>query len=163
MRRAAVLLLLATVSAPVLAATMYARLSTPVRSDRTLSAATLGNLAQGEPVQVAGRQGNYYTVTYRGKPGYVYYNKLAEQKPEDIGDLLGAGPATRGIELTELEAGGAMRGLSQTAEDYAMASSIPAWAVQAVEKMQARAIQPDDLEAFQREAGLGEYAQEATP
>jgi hypothetical protein len=162
MRRAVVLLLLACVSAPALAATMYARLSAPVRSGKTLSATTLGSLAQGEPVEVIGREENYYAVTYDGRTGYVYYNKLAEQQPEDVGDLL-AGAGTQGIELTELEAGGAMRGLSQTAEDYAMASSIPAWAVQAVESMQARAIEPDDLEAFQREAGLGEYARETAP
>ncbi len=154
----AAVLLLALAALPALGAVMYARVSAPVRSERGLDAATLGRLDQGEAVQVAGREGGYYRLSYRGQSGYVYYNKLAEQKPEDVGALLGGGLG-RGIELTELEAGGALRGLAPMAESYAEGAEVPEWAVEAVEEMQGRAIAASDLEAFQREGGLGEYAE----
>lgn len=162
MRRGTVIFVLSMcLAAPVLAETMYARFSTPVRSGRGLSAQTLGKLAQGEAVEVLGRAGNYFRVSYRGKPAYVYYNKLADEKPEDISALLGAGFAAEGIELTELEAGGALRGLSPMAENYAQASQVPEWAVAAVEAMQGRVVTADELEGFQREGRLGEYGEEA--
>ena len=143
-----------------LAETMYARFSAPVRDGKGLSAATVGTLEQGESIDVLARDGAYYRVSYSGRAGYVYHNKLSDEKPEDIGALLGANVSAQGIQLTELEAGGALRGLSQTAEDYATSSAAPAWAVAAVEAMQARQVTIEELEAFQREGGLGEYGEE---
>ncbi|MHC4480436.1 MAG: SH3 domain-containing protein [Planctomycetota bacterium] len=153
----AVVALLALAALPAIAEVMYARVSTPVRSGRTLGSATLGTLRQGEGVDVTGREGGHYRVAYRGQAGWVYYNKLAAEKPEDVGALLGGGLATEGIRLTELEAGGALRGLSPMAEDYAQQADVPAWAVSAVEEMQERGITAYELEAFQQEGGLGEY------
>lgn len=163
MRKAIVAVLFVCLAAPVFAATMYARLSAPVRAGTGLSAGTLGSLRQGEAVETLGREGRYYRVRYQGKTGYVYYNKLAEQKPEDVSSLLGAGPAAGGIELSELEAGGALRGLSPMAQNYVAGSDVPEWAVQAVESMQGRAITAEMLEEFQRAGGLGEYGEGGAP
>jgi len=138
---------------------MYARTATPVRDGRTFSAATIGTLAQGQAVQVQARQGRYYRVTYAGRTGYVYYNKLADTKPEDVAALLARAPGAHGIRLTELQAGGALRGLSPMAENYVRARQVPQWAAGAVEAMQARAVTAQQLEAFQREGNLGEYAE----
>ncbi|KPK62245.1 MAG: hypothetical protein AMK73_06420 [Planctomycetes bacterium SM23_32] len=157
---AAVLIALAAV--PVLADTMYARFSAPVRAERTLGAETLGTLSQGDAVQVTGREGSYYRVNYRGRAGWVYFNKLAGEKPEDVTGLLG-GLGGEGIRLTELEAGGALRGLSPMAESYAKAADVPRWAVDAVEAMQGRTITARQLEEFQREGGLGEYGEGVAP
>lgn len=151
-------LLLALVALPALGAVMYARVSAPVRSAQGLEAATLGRLKQGEAVQVAAREGRYYRLSYKGQTGYVYFNKLAEEKPEDVSALLGGGLG-EGIELTELEAGGALRGLAPMAENYAEGADVPEWAVEAVEEMQGRAVTADELEQFQREGGLGEYGE----
>jgi uncharacterized protein YraI len=151
---AALLLLL---SLPALAETMYARTSTAVRSGKGLSAETIGTLKQGDAVTVVAREGSYYRLAFGGRTGYVYFNKLSQEKPEDVAALLGSGPGGGGIELTELEAGGALRGLSPMAEQYARQSQVPPWAVQAVEAMGARKISAEELEAFQREGGLGEY------
>jgi len=155
----ALLALVCVAAAPAMAETMYARFSAPVRSGRTLRATTIGTLKQGEAVEVAAREGRYFRVQYRGQSGYVYYNKLAEQKPEDVAALLGGAPGAGGIELAELEAGGALRGLSPMAQDYVEAADVPAWAVQAVESMQAVEVTLQQLEAFQRQGRLGEYGE----
>lgn len=156
-------LLLALVALPALAEVMYARFSAPVRSGRTVSSRTIGTLRQGEGVQVAGREGRHYKVTYKGQTGWVYFNKLAREKPEDVENLLGGGLAAGGIELTELEAGGALRGLSPMAESYARQAEVPKWAVDAVEEMQARGITAYELEEFQQQGGLGEYGEGVAP
>jgi hypothetical protein len=162
-RTAALAALVAAAAAlPVLAETMYARFSTPVRADRALGAATFGTLQQGDAVQVTGREGSYYSVAYRGRTGWVYYNRLAGEEPEDVTALIG-GLGGEGIQLTELEAGGALRGLSPMAENYARAADIPRWAVDAVEAMQARSITAYEMEAFQKEGGLGEYGGGVAP
>lgn len=145
-----------------LAETMYARTSAVMRSDRTLTAETVARLQQGDAVEVSGREGGYCRVTAGGRVGWVYFNKLASEKPEDIVALLSAGP-TGGIALAELEAGGALRGLSPMAESYAKAAKIPGWALRAVEQMGARKITAEDLERFQKQGGLGEYGGGASP
>jgi len=156
-----VMLALALTALPVLAGTMYARFSTPVRAERSLGAATLGTLKQGEAVEKLDRAGNYYKVSYKGRTGWVYYNKLTHDKPEDVASLLGGLGTGGGITLTELEAGGALRGLSPMAEDYAASRDVPKWAIQAVEDMQARTVSPEEMDRFEREGGLGEYGEEA--
>lgn len=137
--------------------TMYARASTPVRSMRTLGAPMLGTLKQGEAVKVTGKEEDYYRVIYDQHVGWVYYNKLTDQKPEDVSVALGGGLPSGGIQLTEQEAGGALRGLSPMAENYAREAQVPAWAVKAVDAMQARSISVQQLDQFQKEGGLGEY------
>ena len=160
---AAVAAVLLAWGAAAAAEMMYARASAPVRAGSGLGAAALGTLAQGEGVAVTGRAGRYYQVDYRGRTGYVYANRLAPDKPEDVASLFGGGLGGQGIQLTELEAGGALRGLSPMAESYAASAEIPAWAVQAVEQMQACGVSAFDLEQFQKEGGLGEYGGEAAP
>jgi len=137
---------------------MYARTSATVRADKTLSAPVVATLKQGDAVTVKAKEGTHYRVSVGGKEGWIYYNKLAEHKPEDVAALLSAGP-TRPIVLTELEAGGALRGLSPMAENYAKSADIPQWAVQAVENMQGLGITAQDLDSFAREGGLGEYGE----
>jgi hypothetical protein len=136
---------------------MYARTSVPIRSLRTLGAPMLGTLKQGEAVKVTGREGDYYRVIYDQHVGWVYYNKLTDQKPEDVSVALGGELSSQGIQLTEQEAGGALRGLSPMAENYAHEAQVPPWAVKAVEAMQARFISAQQLDQFQKEGGLGEY------
>ena len=156
------LLALALTALPVLAGTMYARFSTAVRSGRSLGADTLGTLGQGDAVEVLRKEANYYQVSYRGQVGWVYFNKLTKDKPEDIAALLGGADFGGGIRLAELEAGGALRGLSPMAESYVAAKDVPRWAVQAVEDMQGLAISAAELEDFQREGSLGEYGEGVT-
>lgn len=154
------LLVLGALPAAAVGEVMYARTSAPVRAARTLGAATLATLAQAEAVQVTGRETGYFRVSYRGQVGWVYFNKLTLQRPENVSALLSRGLPGGAIKLTELEAGGALRGLSPMAENYAREAAAPAWAVKAVEDMQGRAVTPGELERFQQEGGLGEYAQE---
>lgn len=156
-RVAAVLTLVA--ASAVVAETMYARTSAVVRADKGLSAPVVAELNQGDAVDVLEKDGFHYRVSAVGKEGWLYYNKLAEQKPEDVAALLGADPA-RPIELAEMEAGGALRGLSPLAEEYAKrAKNIPKWAARAVDQMQGLKITRKDLEAFAREGRLGEYGE----
>ena len=147
-----------TFASPVLAQTMYARTAATVRADKTLSAPVVATLKQGDAVTVKAEEGRHYKVSVGGKEGWIYYNKLAGKKPENVAVLLSADPG-RPIVLTELEAGGALRGLSPMAENYAKSADIPQWAVQAVESMQGRVITAEDLDSFAREGRLGEYGE----
>ncbi len=151
--------LLAALPALAQVQTMYARFTTPVRSGMALSSTTVGTLQQGQAVQVNGRDGNYFKVSLNGRLGYVYYNKLDDKKPEDVATLLATAPGGQGLQLTEMEAGGALRGLSPMAEDYTASAKIPQWAKDAVEQMQARQVTLQEMDAFQRAGHLGEYGE----
>ena len=140
-------------------ATMYARSSAVVRSERKLGAEVVARLRQGDAVETLGQQGRYYKVLVDGKTGWIYFNKLADDKPEDVASLLGSGAGAGAIDLTELEAGGALRGLTPMAENYIKASQLPQWVVKALESMQSLKIEQRDLEEFQREGRLGEYGE----
>jgi uncharacterized protein YgiM (DUF1202 family) len=142
----------------VLAApTMYARMRTEVRQSRSFGAEVVTRLKQGDAVRVVEKSERHYRVSVGGREGWIYYNKLTSEKPEDIAALLGSAPSTAGMDLSEMEAGGALRGLSPAAEQYALAEKIPDWAVQAVERMHEMKATPDELDAFARSGGLGEY------
>jgi len=142
------------------AETMYARFPTSVRSERSLSAEVVKELRQGDRVQILAREGRHYKVRADGEEGWVYFNKLTDKKPEDVMSLLSSGLGGAGIELTELEAGGAVRGLSRSARSYVAAGNVPDWVVRAVEEMQAMKITSAELEAFKRAGRLGEYGEE---
>ena len=138
---------------------MYARTSAEVRSDKTLSAQLVARLNQGDAVNVLLKSTSYCKVSIGAKEGWVYFNKLTAQKPEDVAALLARGPGGGAVKLTEIEAGGALRGLSPMAENYAKAADIPKWAVQAVEDMQSVKISDQELEGFARQGKLGEYGE----
>lgn len=142
-----------------LAETMYARTSTKVLEEKRLGAPVVATLEQGDAVGVIERSGAHYQVSVAGKKGWVYYNKLAQEKPEDVAALLARRPGTMVIRQDEVSAGGALRGLSPMAENYAEAADLPPWARQAVEDMQAREFTAEQLEAFAREGGLGEFGE----
>jgi hypothetical protein len=146
------------VSSVVLAETMYARTSATVREGKTLGSPVVARLGQGDAVDVKRKSGRHYEVSVGGKAGWVYYNKLTSEKPEDVAALLSRS-TSQPIELTDVEAGGALRGLSPMAEDYAKSSDIPGWARGAVEDMQGLSIAAEELEAFAREGRLGEYGE----
>lgn len=152
----AIAALLACGRAPA-ARTMYARMRTEVRDSRSFGAQVVTRLKQGDAVRVVEKSGRHYRVAVAGREGWIYYNKLTSEKPEDISALLGSGPSTAGMDLSEMEAGGALRGLSPAAEQYALAEKIPDWAVRAVERMHEMKATPEDLDAFARRGGLGEY------
>ena len=76
------------------------------------------------------------------------------------GDATQLGDLTEYLELTEIEAGGALRGLSPMAKKYAENEDVPAWALKAVEDMQGLKLSEKELDAFAREGGLGEYGEE---
>ena len=143
-----------------LAETMYARTSAKVREHTRLGARVIATLKQGDGVEVIEKSARHYRVSVMGRQGWVYYNKLAQQKPEDVATLLAQKPRLQHVSLDEIEAGGALRGLSPMAENYAKTAELPPWAKQAVEDMQSQKVTGDELEAFAREGGLGEYGEE---
>jgi hypothetical protein len=149
------------VGAPRLRAeVMYARTTTQVRSDRSLSSDVVITLRQGDAVNVLEQQGKHYRVRVGNREGWVYYNKLAKEMPEDVATLLAVRSGADGVRLTETEAGGALRGLAPTATKYAEGAQAPQWAVRCVEEMQEMRVTPKELDAFAREGRLGEYGEE---
>jgi len=153
-------LALVGVASLAFAETMYARTSVKVRAEKKLSSDVVAELEQGDPVQTLQKLGRHYRVRIGEKEGWVYYNKLTAEQPEDLTLLLTGATGTVEVELTEIEAGGALRGLSPMAKKYAENEDIPAWALQAVENMQSLKLSDKELDAFAREGGLGEYGEE---
>jgi len=152
-------LVLAGAASAVLAETMYARTSAQVRAEKSLSSGVVVGLEQGDAVEVLDKADRHYRVRVGNKEGWVYYNKLSEERPEDVATLLSAGARTGGVQLTEVEAGGALRGLAPVAKLYALDVEAPDWAVQAVDNMQRLQFSQKELDDFAREGHLGEYAE----
>jgi len=136
---------------------MYARFSTSVRAERSLGSEVVARLKQGDAVTVLDREGRHYRVLVGGREGWIYYNKLAAQAPEDVAALLASTPWAGPVQLSELEAGGALRGLSTMARKYAARAQLPDWTLDALREIQSMSIPLKELERFQQQGRLGEY------
>jgi len=137
---------------------LYTRGTTRLRDSQGLGGKIVGSLAQGTPVQVLQDGTRYCRVSTDGMTGYLRKADLTESKPEDVTAALRGAPGTSNIRLAELQTSGAMRGLSKNSLAYAESRQIPVWARQAVDQMRAVSTTPEEMDAFEKAGGLGDYA-----
>jgi len=149
------LLLLFAFAGTAAAASLYVRANgTELKDKASPGGAVLTKLDIGTKVDVVAKEGSWVKVTVKGKTGYIFGQKLSEDKP-DKERFGGAVAAT----ASEGDSALALRGLSPTSEKYAERNKIKPSDIAAVKEMEKRKATADEIDRFLREGKLGEYAQ----
>jgi hypothetical protein len=97
-----------------------------LKQDKSISAGTVAEVKRGDPLKVEDPgDGRWLKVALLKDPatsGWIYFNKIMDEKPEDVSDQLAFGG---GIQTSDLETGGAIRGLKESSQAYAKKSMSP--------------------------------------
>ncbi|MGE0473673.1 MAG: SH3 domain-containing protein [Nitrospirales bacterium] len=153
-----VLLLLPSLS---WAATQYAKQDdVKVTADKAPTSAVVATLKLGDEVTVLSEEGRLVKVkTATGKTGWVFKFRLTEEKPSS-GSSLGLSGLTgrKTIAARESRAGGSIRGLKESTEQYAKDKQIKQEHRDAVDRMEAFSLAPDELMQFKKAGNLGEFS-----
>ena len=144
------------------AETMYAKKDrVKVTAEKSPTSKAVATLKLGDQVQVLKKSGRQYQVKLSsGKIGWVFKFKLSEDKPsgKSGGSSLSGLTGKNIVVAKEARAGGSIRGLKETTEQYAEKKQISPAHRKSVDKMEELVISDDELARFQKEGGIGEYA-----
>jgi len=144
------------------AATFYAKQDgVKVNAEKSPASAVIATLALGDAVTVLAEEGRLAKVkTATGKTGWVFKFRLTEDKPSTSGGGLGLSGLTgrKTIAARESRAGGSIRGLKESTEQYAKDKQIKQEHRDAVDRMEAFSLTPDDLMEFKKSGHLGEFS-----
>lgn len=144
------------------AETMYAKKNgVKVTAEKSPTSKVVGKLNTGDQVQVVKKAGRQYQVKLpSGKSGWVFKFKLTAKKPSGKSggsSLSGLTGKTR-IAARESRAGGSIRGLKETTENYAERKHIDPSHRRAVDKMEAFSVSDAELAKFQLAGNVGDYS-----
>ena len=143
------------------AATLYAKQEkVKVTAKPSPTSALITTLKLGEAVTVLAEKGRSVKVkTAKEKVGWVFKFRLASKKPSArSGSLLSGLTGRRTIAARESRAGGSIRGLKESTQEYAKQKQIKPEHQEAVDKMEAFVLSPEELTLFKRNGQLGEFA-----
>ena len=146
------------------AATLYVKKSgTKLQALDSARSKVIARLSRGTPVSVIKKSKRFYQVsTPGGNKGWIFKFKLTSRAPANSsggGGILGALGGRQKIAARESSSGSSIRGLSPISEKHAKNKGISEEEIQAVKKMEAFHINPQDVEKFLKEGRLGEYGQ----
>ena len=146
----------------VMAETMYAKKnSVKVTAKKSPTSKVVSKLGLGEEVEVLKKEKRqYYVELENGKTGWVFKFKLSDTKPKSgRGSSALSGLTGKNVVVAkEARAGGSIRGLKESTEEYANRKQISPAHRQAVDKMEQFTLTEEELAAFQQEGQIGEYA-----
>jgi uncharacterized protein YgiM (DUF1202 family) len=143
------------------AATLYAKQDdVKVTAEKSPTSAVVATLALGDAVTVLAEDGRLTKVKVaNGKTGWVFKFRLTEEKPSSGGGLgLSGLTGKKTIAAREARAGGSIRGLKESTETYAKSKQIKQEHRDAVDRMEAFSIAPDELMQFKKAGNLGEFS-----
>ncbi len=144
------------------AATLYAKKDgVKVTTEKSPTSAVVTTLALGDPVTVLSESGRIAKVkTSTGKTGWVFKFRLSKEKPSSGGGGFGLSGLTgrKTLAARESRAGGSIRGLKESTEQYAKSKHISQEHRDAVDRMEAFSLLPDELMEFQKVGHLGEFS-----
>ena len=143
------------------AATLYAKQDgVKVNAEKSPTSAVIATLALGDPVTVLAEEGRLAKVkTSTGKTGWVFKFRLSEEKPSSgSGFSLSGLTGRKTIAARESRAGGSIRGLKESTEQYAKDKQIKQEHRDAVDRMEAFSLKPDELLEFKKAGHLGEFS-----
>ena len=120
----------------------------------------IATLSLGEAVTVLAEKGRLVKVkTAKKKVGWVFKFRLASKKPSArSGSRLSGLTGRRTVAARESRAGGSIRGLKESTQEYAKRKQIKPEHQQAVDKMEAFVLSPEELTQFKKDGQLGEFA-----
>ncbi|MDX1411977.1 MAG: SH3 domain-containing protein [Nitrospirales bacterium] len=146
----------------VLAETMWAKKDrVKVTAEKSPTSSVVAILRVGDQVQVLQKSGRLYKVKLRnGKSGWVFKFKLSDTQPEQAsgGSGLSGLAGDNTVVAQEARAGGSIRGLKETSEQYADKKNISQADRRSVEKMEQRTVTDDEFNQFKKDGRIGEYA-----
>jgi uncharacterized protein YgiM (DUF1202 family) len=130
-----------------------------VTADKVPTSAVVATLKLGEEVTVLSEEGRLVNVkTAAGKTGWVFKFRLTEEKPSTGGGLgLSGLTGQTTIAAREARAGGSIRGLKESTEQYAKTKDIQQEHRDAVDRMTAYSISAEELMQFKKTGNLGEF------
>lgn len=143
------------------AATLYAKQdSVKVTAEKSPTSAVVTTLKLGESVTVLSKAGRLAKVkTTKGKTGWVFTFRLSSTKPKGkSGSGLSGLTGRRKIAARESRAGGSIRGLKESTEQYAKDKKIKQEHRDAVDRMEAFSVTPDELMRFKKTGNVGEFS-----
>ena len=143
------------------AATFYAKQDkVKVTAKPSPTSTVIATLSLGEAVTVLAEKGRLVKVkTAKKKVGWVFKFRLASKKPSArSGSRLSGLTGRRTVAARESRAGGSIRGLKESTQEYAKRKQIKPEHQQAVDKMEAFALSPEELTQFKKDGQLGEFA-----
>lgn len=143
------------------AATQYAKQDdVKVTADKAPTSTVVATLKLGDEVTVLSEEGRLAKVkTATGKTGWVFKFRLTEEKPSSGGGLgLSGLTGRKTIAARESRAGGSIRGLKESTEQYAKDKQIKQEHRDAVDRMEAFSLAPDELMQFKKAGNLGEFS-----
>ncbi|MGD9850444.1 MAG: hypothetical protein AB7T38_04170 [Nitrospirales bacterium] len=143
------------------AATQYAKQDgVKVTADKAPTSTVVDTLKLGDEVTILSDEGRLAKVkTATGKTGWVFKFRLTEEKPSSGGGLgLSGLTGRKTIAARESRAGGSIRGLKESTEQYAKDKQIKQEHRDAVDRMEAFSLAPDELLQFKKAGNLGEFS-----
>jgi len=143
------------------AATLYAKQDdVKVTAEKSPASTVVATLALGDAVTVLSEEGRLAKVKVpNGKTGWVFKFRLAEEKPAARSSSGLSGLAgKRTIAARESRTGGSIRGLKESTEQYAKDKQIKQEHRDAVDRMEAFSIAPDEFLQFKKAGNLVEFS-----
>jgi hypothetical protein len=143
------------------ASTFYAKQDgVKVTAEKSPTSKVIATLALGDAVDVLTEEGRLANVKApNGKTGWVFKFRLTEEKPSSGGSFgLSSLTGKRTIAARESRTGGSIRGLKESTETYAKSKQIKQEHRDAVDRMEAFSITPDELMQFKKTGNLGEFS-----
>ncbi|MFO7838097.1 MAG: SH3 domain-containing protein [Desulfosalsimonadaceae bacterium] len=142
--------------------------SADLKADRSISSATVAELARGTELTVEASESRWYRVrTAKGHSGWVYRGKVSEQPPgaadepsgEEGGldDMLG-GLSGSSVDANAADSARSIRGLSPEAEAYARKTGTPEQSRKALDQVLSLAVSKEEVARFLKKGEVGEYA-----
>ena len=131
-----------------------------VTAEKSPTSAVLATLNLGDAVTVLSEEGRLAQVkTTKGKTGWVFKFRLTTKKPSTGGGLgLSGLKGRKTIAARESRAGGSIRGLKESTEQYAKTKHIKQEHRDAVDRMEELLISPNELVEFKKAGNLGEFS-----
>jgi len=155
-------LLLGFSAGSLLAETMYAKKDrVKVTAEKSPTSSVVATLNVGDQVDVVEKSGRQYKVQLSsGQSGWVFKFKLSDTQPEKKkgGSNLSGLTGENVVVAQEARAGGSIRGLKETTEQYADKKQISQADRRSVDKMEQRTVTDDELNQFKKDGRIGEYA-----
>ena len=130
-----------------------------VTAEKSPTSKVLTTLNLGDAVTVLSVEGRLAKVkTIKGKTGWVFKFRLSTDKPSTRSGSGLSGLTGRKFAARESRAGGSIRGLKESTEQYAKTRHIKQEHQDAVDRMEAFLISPNELMEFKKAGNLGEFS-----
>ena len=131
-----------------------------ITAEKSPTSALIATLNLGDEVTVLTEAGRLVKVkTAKGKTGWVFKFRLTTEKPSSGGGSSLSGLLGRKtLAARESRAGGSIRGLKESTEQYAESKHISQEHRDAVDRMEAFSLSPDEFTEFKKKGNLGEFS-----